>query len=387
MSDEELQSQLNSPVVLFSVFIIGALGIVGFQVVPAMAIGMITDLSFNEIQVGRVGSAQLWGIALGALITLPMVKKFRWRTIAYIGIGSIILSDLASIWLNEYNAFIVVRFLQGTAGGICVSFAYYALGNTRLVDRNFGLFLSVQVVIAILANMFLPAMVEARGIAVIFIALVTLEVITLLFLIRKIPNMEVKEHADTGTNDSSSWFYCVSQLLSILCFFIAIGGVWVYLAPIGLDAGLTEQATGRAISIGLFGGLAGSFVAAQLNIKWGRILPVIVSAGIMLAAVALLYSGFDYALFMLAAGLFVFGWYFYFPYQPGTLAEFDRDGRPMILVNFVAGVGSGAGPFVVSIFLEGNFVPAYLVTVTFLILSVLVTVFNIITGRKQMKSA
>ncbi len=176
------------------------------------------------------------------------------------------------------------------------------------------------------------------------------------------------------------------QLLAILFFYIALGGFWIYIAPIGLDAGLTEQETGKAIGLGLFGGLAGAFVAAQLNIRLGRLLPVLFAVGMQFTALAILYSGFQFTVFVLAAGLFMFGWYMFFPYQLGMLAALDRDGRPMILANAVAGIGSGLGPFIVSLYLVDNFLPTYKIAAIFLLLALSITVIIVLLSKKELKT-
>ena len=386
MENRQSLEQLNEGLTVFSLIVIGALGVMAFQVLPPMVMGMLTELSFSEAQVGRVSSAQLGGIALGSFLTLYLVTVFSWRGLCYFGLGAMLLCDVASMFLDSYTAFLVIRLLAGTAGGICVSFGAYALGNTAMADRNFGLFLSFQVVSAILANMFLPGIVRDNGIAVIFIVLVVMELIALLLLVRRVPNLELSQESGGGSNTPRLWKFCFAQLGSILFFFVAVGGFWTYIAPIGLAGGLAEQETGRAISLGLFGGLAGAFLAAQLNIRCGRFLPISVAFLLMAGALALLFSGFDFMLFVLAAGMYMFGWYMYFPYQLGTLAALDRDGRPMILANAVAGVGSGVGPFIVSLFLSGNYTPAYVITATVLGLSVTMTLAIIVLGREDMKS-
>lgn len=385
MNNDAAVEQLNSKLTVFSLIIAGALGVMAFQVLPSLIIGMLTDLEFSQQQIGRVSSAQLGGIALGSFINLYLIKVMSWRRIAYVGVTCLLLTDAVSMFFTDYMAFVVIRFLAGTAGGICVSFGAFALGNTRLADRNFGLFMACQVISAIVANMFLPGIVQSHGINSIFIMLIVLELLTMFVLLKNIPNLEVKEQQAGGSNSPRVWIFCIVQLAAILCFFIALGGFWTYIAPIGLGAGLTEQETGRAISLGLFGGLAGAFVAAQLNIRLGRLLPVLIAVGTQFAALAILYSGFQFTVFMLAAGLFMFGWYMFFPYQLGVLAALDRDGRPMILANAVAGIGSGVGPLVVSLYLVDDFLPAYTIAAGFLFLALLLTAGLILVSKGDLK--
>lgn len=385
MNENTVNEQLNKNITVFTLIVTGAMGVMAFQVLPSLVIGMLTELEFSQQQIGRVSSAQLGGIAIGSFINLWLIKVMSWRRIAYLGIACLLLTDIISMFMSDYSSFLLIRFLSGTAGGICVSFGAYALGNTENADRNFGLFLTCQVISAIVANMFLPGIVLSHGIISIFIVLIILELLILFLLLHNIPNMDVNDQQARGENSRKVWLLCILQLLAILFFFIALGGFWSNIASIGLDAGLTEQQTGRAISLGLFGGLGGAFIAAHLNIRLGRLLPVIFAVTTQLAALAILYSGFQFMVFTIAAGLFMFGWYMYFPYQLGMMAALDRDGRPMILANAVAGIGSGLGPLILSFYIVDNFLPAYTITAMFLLFSLSITVLLVAMSKNELK--
>ena len=192
MNNDNALEQLNNNITVFSLIVIGALGVMAFQVLPSLVIGMLTDLEFSREQIGWVSSAQLGGIALGSFINLRLTKILSWRRIAYVGLGLLILTDFVTMFMMDFLPFIVIRLLAGTAGGICVSFGAYAIGNTRKADRNFGLFLAFQVISAIIANMFLPGVVQSQSIASIFVFLIILELFTLFILLKHIPNFEVQ---------------------------------------------------------------------------------------------------------------------------------------------------------------------------------------------------
>jgi MFS family permease len=386
MSNDGAVEQLNKNITIFSLIVIGTLGIMAFQVMPAFVMGMINDLKLTPSQIGWVSSAQLSGVAFGSFLNLYLIKVFSWRRIATIGIGLLILIDVISIFVTDFVPFAVLRLFAGTAGGICVSFGAFGLAHTLKADRNFGLFMTFQVFCAIVGNMFLPGLVQANGIICIYIFLISVELLALFVLLNNIPNMEVEEQEATGGNSKRVWALCFLQLFAILLFFVALGGFWTYIAPIGLASGLSEQETGRAISLGLFGGLAGSFVATHLNIRIGRLIPIMIAVGSQFIALGVLYSGFDFTVFMLSAGLFMFGWYMFFPYQLGLLAALDRDGRPMILANAVAGIGSGLGPLILAFFLLDDYLPAYTISATFLFLALSVSASLVLISKNDLKT-
>jgi predicted MFS family arabinose efflux permease len=386
MSNDDAVEQLNKNITIFSLIVIGTLGIMAFQVMPAFVMGMISDLKLSDSQIGKVASAQLIGIALGSFLNLYLIKKLSWRRIATLGVSLLLLMDFISIFLSGFAPFVVIRLLAGTAGGICVSFGAFGLANTLKADKNFGYFMIFQVFSAIVGILFLSVLVQRHGIICIYIFLIAVELLALLVLLKNIPNMEVAEHEKSEGNNQRIWVLCFLQLAAILFFFFAIGGFWTYIAPIGLAAGLSEAETGRAISLGLFGGLAGSFVATHLNIRIGRLLPILFAVGTQFIALAILYSGFDFTVFMLGAGLFMFGWYMFFPYQLGLLAALDRDGRPMILANAVAGIGSGFGPLILAFFLLDGYLPAYIFSGGFLFLALSLTTILVFISKRDLKT-
>ena len=124
--------------------------------------------------------------------------------------------------------------------------------------------------------------------------------------------------------------------------------------------------------------------AAALNIKMGRILPLSVGLTFQLIGLLLLSQGFNYLLFSIATVLFCFGWYMYVPYQFALLAEFDRDGRPMLLLNAVAGLGSGLGPAIAAYTLAGGYSLLYILCALFLAVSLVWHLTAINLGKNHL---
>jgi len=372
---------------VFALIVTGTLGVAAFLILPSIVIGMVADLSLNERQVGTVSTAQLIGLAAGSFLNLWLVRRLHWRQIALLGIVALLIADFGSIFANSYKSFLVARFLAGIAGGIAVSFAAYAIGNTSASDRNYGWFLTFQVFFAIVGLLTLPRIVEAADLDALFATFIVIEGLVLILLCPRIPQIKITAQGGTGTNDLGAWVLCTILLLAIVCFYVALGGFWTYIAPIGLDRGLSEHATGTALSVGLVGGLVGAYVAATVNVRLGRTLPVLIALSSQLLAVFLLMNDFEFLTLVIAACAFCFGWYMLFPYQLGLLAALDRDGRPLILSNAVAGVGSGLGPFVVAQFLSDGFTAAYVICLLFLSLTLLLTLGVIALSARRLSSA
>lgn len=374
---------IDTPAALAGLIVTGTLGVSTFLVLPAIVVGLVTDLGFTQQQVGHMATAQLIGVGAGSVCCLWLLPRLSWQGLARVGVIGILLGDLASIFVTDYLVFLGLRAFGGLASGIAISFACYALGQTQTIDRNFGLFVGFQVFFSMAGVFGFPSVSEAFGVGGIFAVLCVVELVTLLVFIRMIPDRRWQAPAVVGEgNDRSRWMMCGVVLIGLIFFFTALGGFWTYIAPIGIEVGgLTQQQTGTALSLGLVGGLVGSYGAAALNIRIGRALPLIFAGSAQLIALAMLYGEFTYMVFVGAAALFSLGWYMYVPYQFGLLAAFDRDGRPMVLLNAVAGLGSGLGPALVAGLLTDGYRPVFQITALFLALSVVSQLAAVFFGR------
>ena len=361
--------EVESSRFLTAVIVTGLLGIASFLVLPSLVLGFVTDLGFSELQIGRISTFQLIGLGLGSVASVLLLKYLDWRNLSRFGLALLLGADFACTLTGEFTPLLVLRFISGFAGGVCVSFAAYGLGLTANTDRNFGWFMTVQVGFAIIASFSFPSVLDLAGLDGIFYVLCLLELASIALVSGFMPAVR-RESASPGQgNDRVRWALCALVMVGLLFFFTAIGVFWTYIAPIGLDAGLSKQQTGNAVSVSLFGALLGAYAAAALNIRVGRVLPLALSLALQLVALLLLYQGLDYLMFYFAAALFGFGWYMYVPYQFALLAAFDRDGRPMLLLNAVAGLGSGLGPAIAAYMLADGYSPLYILCAVFLALS------------------
>jgi hypothetical protein len=377
-------NDLNGRGALGALVLTGTLGVSGFLVLPSIVIGLVTQLQYTEQQIGTVSTYQLAGIGVGSVLNLVLLRNFHWRALARLGLIALFLLDLASIFLHgNYALFGPLRGAAGVAGGICVSFAAYGLGRTRNADRSFGLFLTSQVTLAILGSVLLPGVIDRYGLGGVFGCLCALEALVLAGVTRAIPEGRWQPAAAGAGNDAMRWLLCLAVLAAIVGFFTALGAFWTYINPIGVTAGFSKQQTGFAIAIGQLAGLGGALTAAFVQIRHGRLLPVGIGVALLLGGVGWLYAGFQYTTYVVAASLFSFGWYLYLPYQYGLLAALDRDGRPQVLSNAFAGLGSGLGPFLVAGELARGYGPAYQTCAAALAASVTLMLLAMGLGRTR----
>ncbi len=142
------------------------------NIMAALVAGLVKGLGFSEGDAGRVGSMNIYGAALGALIAVAIVARVRWRPFAACALVALIAIDAASIFVTEPAPLMAMRFLHGTVGGMLVGVAYSVFARTRTPDRVFGMLLVVQYGLGGLGIMVLPRLVPLYGHGVLFGALI-----------------------------------------------------------------------------------------------------------------------------------------------------------------------------------------------------------------------
>lgn len=126
-------------------------------------------------------------------------------------------------------------------------------------------------------------------------------------------------------------------------------GLFVYLAPLSLQAGLSSGQMGLVISIVLGSSILGSAAAALIpKLPYYPIFVACVVANALVLAVLWTLPGF--AAICAAAAVFGFMWLFFMPYQLPMAVEVDPTRQIAVVLGGAQLLGGGAGPFLCSFF-------------------------------------
>lgn len=330
------------------IILVGVVGAGMFLAMPVIA-AALTASGLSDAEVGTFSSVQLACVTAGCLVNLWLGPRMDARRIALLALAVLLAMDLASAWISVHSLFIAVRALAGVAGGVAISIATATLARTRAADRNFGWFLFCQIAFQMLATWQLPRVVAQFGAPGVFLAFVALDTVALLLIVRSFPSVaRTSGRTAAGRNTPRDWLYCALVLLSILCFFTAVGSFWTFVGRIGeQNVGLSASAVGSGLSLAAFGGLAGAILPALLGARFGRALPITLAAAALFGGLQLMSRAAGLLEFVTAAALFSFGWFLIYPYQLGVLSSLDKDGRPFIASAALTGAGLGIGPMIV----------------------------------------
>jgi len=348
-------------------------GLFYVNIMPALVDTLIQALHFTNQQAGLVGSANIYGAALGALGAVFYVQKVSWRSTSVWLLIGLIIVDLISIKISDANLLITVRFIHGVVGGSLVGIGFALIAKTFQPDRTFGMLLVVQFGFGGLGMMFIPPLVVDFGVEVLYLSLVIFSLATLMM----VPFIPEFSKIGRSINIQASLNILTNKplqltLFSIFLFQAANMGLYAFIVSLGKFYGFDIAFISLSLAWAAWIGIIGSGLVIWLSTRFG--LAKTMFAGISLTALgnwALLYS--DNTTIWIVANLGVgITWAFVMPYLFGMCAQLDSSGQVAAMGGLASKLGLASGPIATGFLIaEDNFSRAIVVAVIVLILCLL----------------
>ena len=250
---------------------------------------------------------------------------------------------------------IALRLSAGLAAGVVYTINLTAIMGGRDPARNGGLLLFSEVVVSALGVYLIDQVHIGARLNAVYAYALLLIIPFLPWAWRQLPD----DPGGPVQRAALPWSTVARRggllLLGTSSYFLMIGGVWGYLEGIARAANVALAQTGQAISAGLLVSLLGAGAAAVLGLRFGRAIPLAVSAVIQIAALASLMrlGGFAtplLAFYVINAG-FQIAWSYVVPYFMVLFKEVEPSGRfvPMysMAMHLMLAVGPYAGAFVI----------------------------------------
>jgi len=349
-------------------------GLFYVNIMPALVNGLIDGLGFTNQQAGAVGSANMYGAAVGALTIVLVIKRLRWKLAAVVFLAGLITIDLLSMSITDAGTLLIVRFIHGLVGGMLVGTGFAIIARTANIDRTFGVLLFVQFGLGGLGVMFLPGLVPVFGTAILFFALIAFSLITLIML-PFLPNYPIKSKTGQLAGDKSAAIDKPNLLLTLLAIFTFQGanmGLYAFIIGLGKHYGLESDFISLTLGIAAWIGLAGAGLVIIMSTRYGHFKPVVFGTMITaLGSAAFVYSDIA-SVFFIANCLLGITWAFVIAYLLGLAAKFDVSGQMAALGGFASKMGLASGPVVAAWLLgEDSYQRLIIVAVVILIVSAL----------------
>ena len=325
------QTDKNSEVI--AAILIGCAGVFMVFGMPFFVGGIISELGFSQSQANLISSAEIAGMSLSSLMGIFWISRFRWQRIAYFGLGVIIIGNLISSMIIDFQTLVIIRFLTGLLGhGVGFALGVAAIGRTNNPDKNFAYSVASQVIMGSITALVVPITIAKYGIAGMCVPAMIIALLTLLFV------SKLSDPAKNNVQESSAATPKGILLLPLIGLFImviwqmGVGPFFNNLVPFGLSINLKGDEIGTALflstGLSIMGPLAASALASKINRS-----VAISSALILQIIIVLSFQGdMDWYGFTIRAILFQTSWNFAGPFLMGMVANVDKTGQYSVLI-------------------------------------------------------
>ena len=340
-------------------------GFMYVNIMPAIVEGLQTGLHFTAPVAGRIGSANVYGAAVGALLATLLVTSWPWRRTAYALLLALISIDVASMFVGSSTALLAIRALHGTVGGCLVGFSFSVIARTAHPERAFGVLLVVQGGLGGLGVMVLPRLVPVFGTAALFAALAGFSLVTLAMLPFLDPYPR-REAAAAGADPASAAaasraaarvptgvLMLAMALVSVFLFQFSNMMLFSYIIGLARHYALDPLQSATVVGVSTWIGMLGSVLVVVLGTRHGRARMLTIALLLTALGMYVLHGSANPVIYAIANVGTGITWGFVIAHLLGMCARCDTSGRAAALGGFASKMGLASGPFVGSLLLGG----------------------------------
>jgi len=338
------QVDINSRASIIAILWLAFIGTHVFIVQPGFVQGLMEYMGFSEEAAGLLTAWEMWGIAAGTVLVMLVSNKFSWRLLTLVFIIMCVAGNALSIGNDNYSTLRLVRFLTGIGAGGIIAITFVMAGLTARADRNFALIIVLVLSYGTVVMWAIPKIYQTIGMTGLLLFFCLFCLSGMLFL-RNLPDSG-EAHADLeGTYNYPEWLRFTS-LAGILLFNLGIGIIWVFLFPVGLETGMTEQQVAGVIGISQLFGIAGALFVVFNEVRFGRLWPLMIGIVAIACSIYLLLGESSQRDFWLAICGFNLLWNIVMPYTLSTAGDYDARGRTVSYAVALQMIGLAIGPYV-----------------------------------------
>ena len=343
----------------------------------------ISTGGLSQAEAGSLGSAYLVGFSIASLSGVWWIGRYNWRKLISTAIVGVVAALFVLQSTESYAMSVASVTVVGVMMGSLWTIAYRIFSTSPNPERSFatGIVVSYTILAAvsytigrwIVPNYGLSGSAYLLSAIIILLGLGT-------FLVTDRSSDSVQQ-SSTLTKFTPPLNVSMS-LFGLLTTGLVFAAVWTFAERLGVASGFNASQISPIVASNLLGSAAGSVLAGIIGTRFGRKRTLLVGLFFMtLSVVALLWAGsyFIYGLSIVGLG-FTIG--FVMPYQMGTVAALDKDGKFVVLIGAAQGFGSALGPILGGIGFGLGGAPA-LVAIAVFMMAVTAFLFTIINVREK----
>lgn len=322
-------------------------------IAPVIAGKLIQQFDLTPVQVGTLFSFELGAFSLATVPAYLWLRRLNLRTASYLFTAVVIAGNAVSGFMDDFGLLIVVRVITSLAAGSITVIILTLSGRTANPSRAFGIFVVFQLAMGAVILAVFPTLYAGLGVAAIYWTLAGLAALCLL-VIGRIDGEVLRAAPETAsTTTKVPVLRAVAGMVAVLLFYVALSGVWSFMASISAGSGIDLSSSSLVLSLATVAGILSALVATALGDTPRRRLFLIAGYVGMAVSVALLFGAPGLARFAFAAVIFKFAWTFILPYLLSALS--DLGGRHLMnTTNLMIGTGFAIGPLASGALIESG---------------------------------
>ena len=325
-------------------------GIVYIDIMPALVDSLQAGLGFSVQESGRIGSANTYGGALGALAMAFIARHLPWRRTLVIFLIALMAFDAGCLPLRSASVMMFMRFMHGLVGGAMVGMSYLVIARNRNPSRTFGILMVLQYALYMVTIAVMPTLVRRIGIAPMFWLLVGFSALTLVFVLL-LPEYPPRA-TETVVPDAHMRGLRLCALLGVLLFQVGNMMVNAFSVSLGQAGGLPLDYVSESLCATGFAGLLGGVITMFMPLCWGLTKPLVVSMLLAAGSLAALFHVGDRTVWLLATMTNGAAWALVLSLLFGMCASFDSSGQSAVWSGFMSKLGLATGPLIGSFMLN-----------------------------------
>ncbi|WP_457972293.1 MFS transporter [Arthrobacter sp. D1-17] len=316
-------------------------------IAPVIAGKLVEQFALTPVQVGTLFSLELGAFSLATVPAYLWLRRINLRTASYIFTAVVIAGNVVSGFVDDFGLLMIARVVTSLAAGSITVIILTLSGKTANPSRAFGIFVVFQLAMGALILAVFPSLFAAAGVAAIYWTLAGLAVLCLL-VVNRIDGEALRTAAPVaaGAAKRVPVLKAAAGMAAVLLFYIALSGVWSFIAQISAGSGIDLSASSLILSLATVAGILSALVATALGETPRRKLYLVAGYVGMAVSIALLFGSPALIRFAIAAVIFKFAWTFILPYLLSTLSSLSSGGHLMNTTNLMIGTGFSIGPIV-----------------------------------------
>ena len=323
-------------------------------ILPVVLGGMVEQLGYTDIEIGRIAAANSLGIALGALYVPLSGNKFQlFKSIQFSLLGLLFI-DLACIFIEAPLIYYASRLIAGIFGGIIYAGILRAIAGIPKPEKGYSIYVMVYCFWAAVLFFLAPFVFNTFKLEGLIVHYSVSTIISLLMLptLRKfqIKSTEIRTDALRYLLKEKQ---VSGSLLAYLLIMAGCGAIWAYIERIGNQHGFSSEFIGFALSSSNFAGILSGFLVYRIGMKKGLTPPIVLATlclGLCVIGIGLvpIQGVYFLAIFFLAGA-----WALTIAYFQKVQATLDVQGKIVALGATVNLFGRAFGQASVGPFLNG----------------------------------